>query len=301
MRRPIAALVVVLAALGALSGCAVHAEPGRGVSVTGDVAYGPSGGMTLDVCAPAAAAASTGPSGATRQPGRAAILSIHGGGWRGGDKRDAQWRASCEWLASEGFVVFQANYRLAPEHPFPAAIDDVRAVLRWMRDAEQVAEYGIDPARVGVFGDSAGGNLAALLALEGDDATDDSERVAAAVTISAPFDLTAQAPGEVGDGFDQVQFDYLGCTGYAQCPAAAAASPSSYVDPSDPPFYIVHARSDALIPVEQAEAMRGALEAASIDTTLRVIPGDAHALSALDDAMRREIAVWLTEKTAAGS
>ena len=253
-----------------------------------DVPYGPLDEERLDVCSPATRSSLL---QADSPQARPAILSIHGGGWRAGDKQDAPWRDSCGWLASEGFVVFQVNYRLAPLHPFPAAIDDVNVALRWILDPRQVAAYNIDPTRVGAFGDSAGGNLAALLATDG---ARQNVHLKAIAAVSAPMDLTEAGTrlGRLGDGFVQLQLDYLGCDFYSDCPHARQASPIYFLDPGDPPFLIVHATGDTLVPIEQAEAMRDALRSASVDVTFRPKSGSKHALSLLDASVRSDIAKW---------
>jgi acetyl esterase len=90
-----------------------------------------------------------------------AVVYLHGGGWVTGnlDSHDG----SCRLLADESdCVVVAVDYRLAPEHPFPAAVDDAVAAYRWVH--ERAAELSIEPGRVGVMGDSAGGNLAAVIA-----------------------------------------------------------------------------------------------------------------------------------------
>jgi acetyl esterase len=92
-----------------------------------------------------------------------AILFLHGGGWATGDLDSHD--ASCRLLASVSrCVVIAVEYRLAPEAPFPAAVDDVLAAYGWVH--RHADELGIAPGRVGVFGDSAGGNLAAVIALQ---------------------------------------------------------------------------------------------------------------------------------------
>ena len=94
----------------------------------------------------------------------AAILCIHGGGFRAG-KREHHDQL-CIRLAQGGYVAATVTYRLAPKHQFPAAVHDVKAAVRWLR--ANAAKYGIDPERIGATGDSAGGHLALMLGLTGD-------------------------------------------------------------------------------------------------------------------------------------
>src|SRR5438874_1270074 len=88
-----------------------------------------------------------------------AILCIHGGGFRAG-KREG-WDARCKKLAENGYVAVTVTYRLAPKYQFPAAVYDVKAAVRWLRENAQ--KYHIDPNRIGATGDSAGGHLALFL------------------------------------------------------------------------------------------------------------------------------------------
>lgn len=272
-----------------------------GVEVVENLDYGSVGeGIFLDVCLPDPDSARAATTFSPQDLPRAAVLSVHGGSWRQGDKSDLAWRNVCEWLASEGFVAVSVNYRLAPSAPFPAAIDDVRQAVRWLREDAQVKRFDIDPERIGALGGSAGGNLVAQLGLEGDGALTDGSRVAAVVDLSGPIDLTTAgfSLGGVSSSFRQIQLDYLGCASYADCPQALDASPLYDVDETDPPVFVGHS-IDEFISVEQSDALVSALQAAGVDTTYVTLEGALHSIAMLDEDMRAQIAEWLGSKLAA--
>jgi acetyl esterase len=128
-------------------------DPTRhGVEVVKDVRYGGAeeGWRRLDVFLPS-----------RRQPAPPCLLYLHGGSFTRQSKEE-YWLA-CLTFARAGFVVFNADYRLAPRHRYPAAVEDACAALLWV--AEQAAGFGGDPRELVVAGDSAGGNLAAATAL----------------------------------------------------------------------------------------------------------------------------------------
>jgi acetyl esterase/lipase len=286
-----------LAALVALAGCGptgTESERVEGVVVssnphlatdptvptTVDIAYATIDGqpLYLDACRPADFDPLT-------DTARAAIVVVHGGSWARGSKNDIAWRAVCQWLAKAGYPTFAVDYRLAPEHPFPAAIDDVSAAVRWLRDPEQVTRFGIDPARIGAFGGSAGGNLVSLLGTRGSGGLDTGSRVAAVAELSGPIDLTGVA---ATDDFIPVQLSYLGCADYTNCPAAALASANTRVDGSDPPFLVVHS-TEELIPIGQARLFVQALRDAGVDTTYVTVEGRLHSIAMIDDALKQRI------------
>ena len=259
--------------------------------------------ILLDVCLPQVdarpASVSVGPAAETAisPSARPVVVSVHGGSWRQGDKANLYWRSVCQWLASEGFVSVSVNYRLAPENPFPAGIDDVRRAVSWLRADAQVERFGIDPERIGAFGGSAGGNLVSLLGLDGGGDLTGGPRVAAVVNLSGPIDLTTDgfALGGVVSTFRQVQLDYLGCASYTACPQARAASPLYSVSEGDPPFFVAHSL-DEVIPVEQSDALVEALREAGVDTTYVTVEGKLHSIAMLDDAMRVRIIDFLKDK-----
>lgn len=229
-------------------------------------------------------------------PARAALIVVHGGSWTRGSKNDVAWRAVCQWLAKAGYPTFSLDYRLAPAHPYPAAFDDVTAAVAWLREPAQTRRFGIDPARIGALGGSAGGNLVALLGTRGRGALDRGTRVAAVVELSAPIDLTGRA---ATDDFIPVQLSYLGCATADACPAAVAASAHPWVDPSDPPFLVVHS-TDEMIPLEQARLFVRALRDAGVDTTYVTVEGRLHSLAMIDDALKERIVDFFARTLAPG-
>jgi acetyl esterase len=136
-------------AYGEFSALASKAEM---AAVTDRTFPGPAGEVPVRVYVP------------TTEPGpRPVLVYFHGGGWVIGDleSHDATVRALA---AASGLTVVAVDYRLAPEHPFPAAIDDCLAAVCWVAEPSTAAELDVDPARLAVGGDSAGGNLAAVAA-----------------------------------------------------------------------------------------------------------------------------------------
>ncbi len=268
-------------------------DPPSDLVLTENVTYGtrPDGSLlTLDVCSPAHSGYE--PEGA----GRAAVGSIHGGSWSRGDKANDDWRRVCEWLASEGFVAYSVNYRLAPDNVFPAAIDDVELAVKWMREPTNVGRFGIDPARIGALGGSAGGNLASLLGTRGMGALDSGSRVAAVAELSAPIDLRRSAVLNDGGNsvLQSIVVAYLGCQEWALCPQAANASPSHFLDKSDPPFFIGHSDAE-FIPLAQAQHFVDGLDAAGIPVEFAIVPGGMHSIGILDAALRERIASFFSE------
>lgn len=265
--------------------------PPAGIDVQADLEYGTREDgtlLTLDVCSPAPDALVA---------ARPAVVSIHGGSWARGDKANADWRNVCEWLASEGFVAASVNYRLVPDARFPAAIDDVALAVEWLRAPDQVERFGIDPARIGAFGGSAGGNLAALLGTTGEGPLDEGSRVAAVAELSGPVGLSAAELAADGGSawLSGIVGEYLGCdpgSGLEACPQQAEASPANRVDPTDPPFFIGHAQQE-IVPLAQSQRFADTLNAAGVPVRLEVVPGANHSIGILDDALRPRVAAFL--------
>jgi len=238
--------------------------------------------LTLDLYVPPGESAS----------GRPVLVMIHGGGWLGGHTRHSgafsNWPETLAAIAGEGYVVASVEYRLSGEAPFPAAFDDVRAAIRWLRS--NADEYGIDRQRAVVMGGSAGGQLAALAGTAcGDNRYPDSATAApdaesacvqGVVTWYGVFDFGMIVPvDEKPDGPDVggAPGRYLDC-GPKSCDADTVrnASAMSFVDAADPPFLMVHGTDDRVVAVEQSRAMHKALTDAGVDSTYIEIPGVNH-------------------------
>ena len=239
---------------------------------------------------------------------RPLVIYIHGGGWVGGHTRHSgalsDFPKVLARLASEGFVVASLEYRLSGEAPFPAALQDARAALRFLR--ANAAKYHIDPARVGVWGGSAGGHLTALLATSCGDASLDpapvagvaapspgSECVQAAVTWYGVFDFAPMVARQ-GNG-SEVKF--LGCNGPCDAKAVARASPVTYIGKGDPPFLLIHGERDATVDVSQSRLAEARLRAAGVPVTAIYIPDVDHSFIGAKPQVTRDATLKATNAT----
>jgi acetyl esterase/lipase len=218
------------------------------------------------------------------------VVFLHGGGWRLGSRhsagpayRDAD-PGPFERVARAGVAVASIDYRLSGEAAWPAQLHDAKAAVRWLRF--RAAELGIDPDRVASWGESAGGHLAELLGLTGDDAdlegavgvTGPSSRVRAVAAWYAPSDLATVAAGVGADpmAVDSREALLLGAPVPAVPELAAQASPLSHVHPGAPPFLLLHGRDDRLIPCDQSERLADRLRQAGAPVELETYPGAGH-------------------------
>jgi acetyl esterase/lipase len=228
------------------------------------------------------------------------ILYIHGGGWMAGHTRHsgalADFPKVLAALAAEGFTVASLEYRLAAEARFPAQLQDVNAAIRFLR--AHAAEYRIDPARVGLWGGSAGGHLAALTGVTCRDTKLDPQSgkdgcVQAVVTWYGVYDFRELATPANGTAWSLL----LGCD--APCPAdrIAAASPVSYIDAKDPPFLLIHGEADKTVPVAQSHLGEAALRKAGVPVESIYIPGVDHSFIGATPAQTRDATLKATNAT----
>lgn len=212
------------------------------------------------------------------------VVWVHGGAWRAGDKRGGPFRP----LVREGFAVASINYRLTDAAPHPAQVHDCKAAVRWLRANGRRLNLKTD--RIGVWGASAGGHLAAMLGTTGDVAelegdlgnAGESSRVQAVCDWFGPGELKSMGHQSGPDSRidhdadDSPESLLLGKPIRDNAGLADAASPLTYVTADDPPFLIMHGTEDKLVPTRQSRDLHAALEAAGVDSTLRVIEGAGH-------------------------
>ena len=243
------------------------------VERTRDIPYGPAGTRNLlDVY-----------HHRERPRGAPVLLQVHGGGWVVGDK-DTQGIPLMQHMASRGWVCVAMNYRLSPRSRFPDHLVDVKRALAWLRD--HATDFGADPSFVAVTGGSAGGHLAAMMALSQNDpeyqpgfeGADTS--VQAAVPFYGVYDFAAESGTRSAlqrrDGF---------LNRYVM-PADASVAPEDYVrasplrrvDERTPPFFVIHGTHDTLVPVVEArEFVHRLHDASKRPVVYAELPGTQHA------------------------
>ena len=252
-----------------------------GVSGLPDLVYSTLSGfrpLTLDLYVPANPVSGGAP----------VIIYVHVGGWMSGHTRHSgafeNWPGVLASLAGRGYVVASLNYRLSSEAPSPAAEQDVKSAVRWLRG--NAARFGIDKRRIGIWGGSAGGQLAALAgtscgvsALEPPPVADakaplESDCVQAVVTWYGIFDFT---PLTKNTAPPPPVARYLGCDSNAcSDDKIALASAIRHIVRNDPPFLLIHGALDKTVAVSQSEKFHAALQAGAVKSQLIVLPDVDH-------------------------
>ncbi|HEV7920730.1 MAG TPA: alpha/beta hydrolase [Thermoanaerobaculia bacterium] len=226
------------------------------------------------------------------------IVYLHSGAWISGDRSGGPAIRQ----AARGYAVASIDYRLAPQYVWPAQLEDCKAAVRWLR--AHAAQYRLDPARVGVFGTSSGGHLAAMLATtngrpEFEGAylgnPDQSSSVKAVVDLYGPTDLLKLDDQKLpcipldGNAPFMPPSLLMGCP-IQQCKEkTATASPLNYVTRDTPPFLILHGLLDCLVPWQQSQLLDDALEAQGVDSTLVYLLTAGHADHQFDDPKYKQM------------
>ncbi|SDW21321.1 alpha/beta hydrolase [Paenibacillus sp. CF384] len=233
----------------------------REIQIISDVIYGEADGkpLLLDIALP------------SQRGGKLPIaMYIHGGAWLWGDKAEpSESGMFVRHFAAQGYLSVSINYRFSNEAIYPAQLHDAKAAVRWLR--ANAESFGGDPARIGVFGHSAGGHLAALLGttghveeMEGCSGNPGiSSSVQAVATWSAPVDFLQMLDG-FHDSPESLESRLIGGYVREHQERAKLASPLTFVTDAAPPFLIIHGTEDEIIPFNQAEILHEALHNSSI-------------------------------------
>jgi pectinesterase len=254
--------------------------------INNNVEYGKAGGesLLLDVCKP---------DGKGPFP---AVILVHGGGWSGGDKTSGVDPLFAP-LSKSGVAWFSINYRLAPKHRYPAAVEDVEAAIRWVKT--HAKEFDVDPNRLALVGESAGGQLVAMAVVRAKDDT----RVAAAIPFYAPVDLEADTQRRGG-----LSVSLRGLFGRSYEVDEQAthllheASPINFVHAGLPPFLLVHGTADMSVPYSQSVQFQTKLRAAGISCDLITIDDGVHGMARWEDydpTYKDRVVGWIVEKLGA--
>ncbi|MCU1676901.1 MAG: Esterase/lipase-like protein [Frankiales bacterium] len=204
------------------------------------------------------------PAGVASPP---VVVWIHGGSFHSGDRRGMPPTlapgAVFDALLSAGLAVASIDYRLSGEAHFPAQLEDVHAAISYL--ISHADALGVRGARLGVWGESAGGCLAALAALT-------SPEVAAAVTWYAITDLTTLHPSDPQSPGSQL----LGGPADSRPALARSASPLYRVHAGAPPFLVIHGTADEEVPFAHSQDLHDALRALGVDSSMTGVDGAGH-------------------------
>jgi len=220
------------------------------------------------------------------------IVYLHSGAWISGDRFGGPARRQ----ATRGYAVASIDYRLAPDHIWPAQVEDAKAAVRWLR--ANAARFQLDPNRVGVFGTSAGGHIAAVLGTSGGvDSLEGpalgnpsfSSRVQAVVDLYGPTDLLRLEEDKLpcipldGNAPYMPPSLLMGCAIQSCQEWTRTASPMTYATNDDPPFLIEHGMLDCLVPYTQSVQLHAKLLATGVQSKLILIPTGDHGGRAFDE------------------
>jgi acetyl esterase/lipase len=242
--------------LGLLCSLVPAFASGVEIEVTRDIVYGKGGDVDLhlDLARPTQLSEAV-----------PCIVVIHGGAWRGGDK--SMHRNEIRRFAEQGYVSVSLQYRLCPEHRFPAQVEDVKCAVRFLR--AHAEDYGIDPKRIGAVGFSAGAHLSMMLGtmdaedgFEGDGGwADRSSKVQAVVSFFGPTELMAD---DIPDRSVPLLSAFIGGSKSDKPQAYRDASPLTYVSSGDAPMLLLQGTEDPLVPHTQAIKMVTAMTEADV-------------------------------------
>ncbi len=221
------------------------------------------------------------PHGSAEKP-QPVIVWIHGGAWRSGSKEGVP---VLHWL-KRGFSIASIDYRLSPEAPFPAQVEDIKAAIRFLRARSET--YRLDPQRMVIAGASAGGHLAALVGvsnrlkdLEGNSGEhlgiDSSVQGIVSFYGASNLQSILDQSTEFGKSVRVPALDLLlGGQPIDKPLLARLASPVVHVDATDPPLWLVHGDADPQMPIEQSKELAAVYSKLGLSVDFEVLPGSKH-------------------------
>lgn len=248
--------------LNMAGGARSHAGQSHPAELRAGIEYAKVGDVSLQLDASI-------PQGVKDAPG---VIIVHGGGWVAGNRR-TDVAPLFEPLTDAGFAWFSIDYRLATNATqFGVAIEDVESAVRFVKS--HATEFNVDPNRIALIGESAGGQLAAMAALRaGPDAS-----VRAVVGLYAPSDLVSllktsnYVPAQIRDSVIGTPWERLVLAGLA------GLSPIDNVRRDMPPFLLIHGTADPLVPFAQSTAMCSKMQAAGASCELYPVQGAGHGI-----------------------
>lgn len=247
----------------------IDREISADVAVHGDLVYASYGtrDLLLDLYLPKERSDSPLPT----------IVVIRGGGWAQGDKEGFGPMAAA--LAERGFAAASIEYRASGEATYPAAVEDTKAAVRWVR--ANADEYGLDPGAIGAIGGSAGAHLAVYLGvtanmggLEGQGGNPtQSSTVSAVAGLATPGDFVSVRESNAAAGPLNA---FLGASFDEDPDAWVAASPITHIDSAAPPTLLIQSEADNVVPFEQSVELARSLGAVGVPVELVLIPDAPH-------------------------
>ena len=208
------------------------------------------------------------------------VVFIHGGAWLAGDKRGGFFTVA-PLVESGEYAGVSIGYRLTGEAIWPSQIHDCKAAIRWLRANSK--KYNLDPNKIGVTGESAGGHLAAMLGTTGDikelegelgEHLNDSSRVTCVVDQFGPNDLLAM--GGSHNNPNSPESKLVGGAVQKMQKVAREASATTHASKDDPPFLLIHGTSDNVVPFNQSELLHEALKRVGVESMLVPVTGGGH-------------------------
>ena len=228
------------------------------------------------------------------------VILVHGGGWTAGHKTISFVRPLFEPLTNGGFTWFTIDYRLAPDHPYPAPLEDVEAAVEYVtRNAKR---FKVDKKRIALMGESAGAHLVNLVGLR----NRQGSPISAVVSIYGPFDLvlfSRKFAGEIPKSIEGL----LGITEMNSEALATLheASPLTYADKHAPKFLLIHGTKDEAVPYEQSTFFQAYMKRLGVQCDLITVEDGIHGVIHWEkesrfQAYKTEMAEWLHKNLGAG-